>query len=253
MSRFQLTLVLFSLCTALLSQQIPIQFALTDTAGIELPNRTINVKTTLTSDTTSFAPEYQETNSVTTNQFGIASYWIGEGTSTTSSLYSNINSEWLNPNEVYYIVIKVDSTGFGYEDLATVLYRLPIIALKSIKSDSSDFSSTSDTALFSLYTDSSNYSVNSDSAVHALTSMFADSSSFSDSSDFSINSDTSALSLTSLYSDTSGYAVEIDSGAFNDSSATNEIQSLEQVLSEDSNAADLSIYNLKISLLGILS
>ena len=245
MSRFQLTLVLFSFCTALLSQQIPIQFALTDTAGIELPNRTINVKTTLTSDTTSFAPEYQETNSVTTNQFGIASYWIGEGTSTTSSLYSNINSEWLNPNEVYYIVIKVDSTGFGYEDLATVLYRLPIIALKSIKSDSSDFSSTSDTALFSLYTDSSNYSVNSDSAVHALTSMFADSSSFSDSSDFSINSDTSALSLTSLYSDTSGYAVEIDSGAFNDSSATNEIQSLEQVLSEDSNAADLSIYNLK--------
>lgn len=200
MSRYQLTLVLFSFCTALLSQQIPIQFALTDTAGIELPNRTINVKTTLTSDTTSFAPEYQETNSVTTNQFGIASYWIGEGTSTTSSLYSNINSEWLNPNEVYYIVIKVDSTGFGYEDLATVLYRLPIIALKSIKSDSSDFS---------------------------------------------INSDTSALSLTSLYSDTSGYAVEIDSGAFNDSSATNEIQSLEQVLSEDSNAADLSIYNLK--------
>jgi hypothetical protein len=75
--------------------------------------------------------------------------------------------------------------------------------------------------------------------------MFADSSSYSDSSDFSINSDTSALSLTSLYSDTSGYAVEIDSGAFNDSSATNEIQSLEQVLSEDSNAADLSIYNLK--------
>ena len=245
MSRYQLTLVLFSFCTALLSQQIPIQFALTDTAGIELPNRTINVKTTLTSDTTSFAPEYQETNSVTTNQFGIASYWIGEGTSTTSSLYSNINSEWLNPNEVYYIVIKVDSTGFGYEDLATVLYRLPIIALKSIKSDSSDFSSTSDTALFSLYSDSSNYSVNSDSAVHALTSMLADSSSFSDSSDFSINSDTSALSLTSLYSDTSGYAVEIDSGAFNDSSATNEIQSLEQVLSEDSNAADLSIYNLK--------
>jgi len=91
-SRYQLTLVLFSFCTALLSQQIPIQFALTDTAGIELPNRTINVKTTLTSDTTSFAPEYQETNSVTTNQFGIASYWIGEGTSTTSSLYSNINS-----------------------------------------------------------------------------------------------------------------------------------------------------------------
>ena len=98
MYRLRLHLLFLLLSLSAVGQQIPIQFALTDTAGIELQNRTVDIKATLTSDTTSFSPEYQETQSVTTNDFGIASFWIGEGNTTVSSSNSSINTNWLNPN-----------------------------------------------------------------------------------------------------------------------------------------------------------
>ena len=190
MFRFRLLAALLFISTIAVSQQIPIQFALTDTAGIELQNRTVNIKATLTSDTTSFTPEYQETQSVTTNDFGIASFWIGEGNTTMSSSNSSINTNWLNPNTDYFIVLQVDSTGGGYSDLATIRYKLPLVAVKSQSSDTSNFA------------------------------------------------------------DTSGYAMNIDIGAFKDSSVTNELQSLDQVLTIDSNANDNSIYNLKSLIIG---
>ena len=129
MYRFRLYLLFVVLALSAVGQQIPIQFALTDSAGIELQNRTIDVKATLTSDTVSVTPEYQETQSVTTNDFGIASFWIGEGNTTVSSSNSSINTNWLNPNTVYFIVLQVDSTGFGFNDLATIRYQLPLLLL----------------------------------------------------------------------------------------------------------------------------
>jgi hypothetical protein len=182
--RFRLLALLIFTSAIVAGQQIPIQFALTDTAGIELENRTVDVKATLTSDTTSFTPEYQETQSVTTNDFGIASFWIGEGNTTLSSSNSSINTNWLNPNTDYFIVLQVDSTGLGYNDLATISYQLPLVAVKSNNSDTASFA------------------------------------------------------------DTSGYSINIDPRAFSDSSAINEIQSLGEVLSVDSNASGKTIYNL---------
>lgn len=190
MFRFRLLAALLFISTIAVSQQIPIQFALTDTAGIELQNRTVNIKATLTSDTTSFTPEYQETHSVTTNDFGIASFWIGEGNITLASSNASINTNWLNPITDYYITLQVDSTGGGYSDLATIRYKLPLVAVKSQSSDTSNFA------------------------------------------------------------DTSGYALNIDIGAFMDSSVTNELQSLDQVLTIDSNANNNSIYNLKSLTIG---
>lgn len=190
MYHLRLPLLFLLLSLSAVGQQIPIQFALTDTAGIELQNRTVDVKATLTSDTTSFSPEYQETQSVTTNDFGIASFWIGEGNTTMSSSNSSINTNWLNPNIDYFIVLQVDSTGFGYNDLATIRYQLPLVAVKSQSSDSSNFA------------------------------------------------------------DTSGYALNIDIGAFKDSSNTNELQSLDQILTIDSNANNKSIHNLKSLIIG---
>lgn len=184
MFRFRLLALLIFTSAIVAGQQIPIQFALTDTAGIELENRTVGVKATLTSDTTSFTPEYQETQSVTTNDFGIASFWIGEGNTTLSSSNSSINTNWLNPNTDYFIVLQVDSTGLGYNDLATISYQLPLVAVKSNNSDTASFA------------------------------------------------------------DTSGYSINIDPRAFSDSSAINEIQSLGEVLSVDSNASGKTIYNL---------
>ena len=265
MYHLRLHLLFLLLSLSAVGQQIPIQFALTDTAGIELQNRTVDVKATLTSDTTSFSPEYQETQSVTTNDFGIASFWIGEGNTTMSSSNSSINTNWLNPNIDYFIVLQVDSTGFGYNDLATIRYQLPLVAVKSINADSSAYSQSADSSLFAnqsdqAYTaDTSLFANQSSQAYHAQTTDSSDFalradtsiySSASDSSFHSLVSDTSQLALIAEFSDTAGYSINIDPGAFSDSSTTNEIQSLEQVLAIDSNANNRSIYNVKSLIIG---
>lgn len=265
MYRLRLPLLFLLLSLSAVGQQIPIQFALTDTAGIELQNRTVDVKATLTSDTISFSPEYQETQSVTTNDFGIASFWIGEGNTTISSSNSSINTNWLNPNTDYFIVLQVDSTGFGYNDLATIRYQLPLVAIKAQNADSSNYARSADTSLFANQSnqahtaDTSQFANQSSQAYQAQT---ADSSEFalraetseysasSDSSFHSLVSDTAQLALIAEFSDTAGYSIDIDPGAFSDSSSTNEIQSLEQVLATDSNANNTSIYNLKSLTIG---
>ena len=250
MSRFRLLAALLFISTLAVSQQIPIQFALTDTTGIELQNRTVNIKATLTSDTTSFTPEYQETQSITTNDFGIASFWLGEGNTTLSSSYSNINANWLNPSTDYFIVLQVDSTGFGFNNLATIRYSLPLVAVKSKTSDTSVFARSSDTSLFANQSSQAYQAITADSSDFALR---ADTSSYSSSSYSSLHSlvsDTAQLALIAEFSDTAGYSITIDSGAYSDSSSTNEIQSLEQVLSIDSNANNTSIYNLKSLTIG---
>ena len=261
----RLPLLFLLLSLSAVGQQIPIQFALTDTAGIELQNRTVDVKATLTSDTTSFSPEYQETQSVTTNDFGIASFWIGEGNTTMSSSNSSINTNWLNPNIDYFIVLQVDSTGFGYNDLATIRYQLPLVAVKSINADSSAYSQSADSSLFAnqsdqAYTaDTSLFANQSSQAYHAQTTdssdfaLRADTSEYSSLSDLSLHSlvsDTAQLALIAEFSDTAAYSINIDPGAFSDSSSINEIQSLEQVLAIDSNANNRSIYNVKSLTIG---
>lgn len=256
MSRIGL-IALFILTTIFTNaQEIPVQFALTDTAGIELPNRSIAVRTSFTSDTLAIAPEYQETQSTITNQFGIASYWIGSGINTLSSTYDNISKDWINPSSLYYIVVEVDSTGSGYQDLATIQYRFPIIALKSSQADSALFSSYSDSSIYSQFSSfsfNSSHANNSDSASFSdssLQSQYADTSIYSLSSTYSIESGFASSSYYSSLADTAIYALQINSGAFKDSSARNEIQSIEQVLGVDSNANKKSIYNLKTLTIG---
>ena len=245
MCRFRLLTALLFISTIAVSQRIPIQFALTDTAGIELQNRTVNIKATLTSDTTSFSPEYQETQSVTTNDFGIASFWIGEGNTTLSSSNSSINTNWLNPNTDYFILLQVDSTGLGFDDLATIRYQLPLVAVKAQNADTSVYARSADTSLFSSQSNQAYQALTADTSDFALRADTSSYSAGSDSSLHSLASDTSQLALTAEFSDTAGYSITIDPGAYSDSSSTNEIQSLEQVLATDSNANNKSIYNLK--------
>ena len=257
--QFVLTLSMCLSWQQVFSQQIPFQFALTDTAGIELPNRTISVRTTFTTDTLSFQPEYQETQSVKTNQFGIASLWLGEGLYTLNSSYLAISTSWVNPESTYYLIVEVDSTNSGYQSLATLRYRFPMITVKAKNADSSSFAlnaSISDSAVYSRFSDTTIYAVASDSAAYAL---YADSTNYADlasNSIYSLNSDSAVYSRFSdttiyavasdsaKYSDTSGYAVSINSGAFADSSSLNEIQSIEQVLGVDSNANGRQLINL---------
>jgi len=248
--RFRLLAALLFISTIAVSQQIPIQFALTDTAGIELQNRTVNIKATLTSDTTSFTPEYQETQSVTTNDFGIASFWIGEGNTTMSSSNSSINTNWLNPNTDYFIVLQVDSTGGGYSDLATIRYKLPLVAVKSQNSDTSVYAQSADTSIYATQSNQANQALFSDTSDFALKTDSSSYSSTSTTSFHALTADTSQYTIFAKLSDTAGYSIAIDPGAFSDSSSINEIQSLEQVLAVDSNANNRSIYNVKSLTIG---
>lgn len=250
MFRFRLLAALLFISTIAVSQQIPIQFALTDTAGIELQNRTVNIKATLTSDTTSFTPEYQETQSVTTNDFGIASFWIGEGNITLSSSNASINTHWLNPMTDYFIVLGVDSTGGGYSDLATIRYKLPLVAVKSQNSDTSVYAQSSDTSIYATQSNQANQALLADTSDFALKTDSSSYSSTSATSFHALTADTSQFALATKFSDTAGYSIAIDPGAFSDSSSANEIQSLGQVLVVDSNAQNTSIYNLKSLTIG---
>ena len=96
------------------------------------------------------------------------------GSTTMSSSNSSINTNWLNPNTDYFIVLQVDSTGFGYNDLATIRYQLPLVAMKSMNADSSAYSKSADTSQFALiaeFSDTAGYSINIDEGA------FSDSSS----------------------------------------------------------------------------
>jgi hypothetical protein len=250
--RFRLLALLIFTSAIVAGQQIPIQFALTDTAGIELENRTVDVKATFTSDTVSIYPEYQEAQSIMTNEFGIASFWLGEGNATLSSSYNSINTDWLNPNLDYYIVIEIDSTGIGYEDLATIKYRLPLISMNALKSDSSDF------ALNTYFSDSSSISTQSISAIHSNTSDSSTFSNYSDTASLSLNAisstsasfaDTAAIAIQALKSDSASYSITSSfafNSEFSDSSNHSSVSdtSSYSIVSDSSNHAQTSNYAL---------
>ena len=61
MSRIGLIALFFVTTIFTNTQEIPVQFALKDTAGIELSNRSIDVHTSFTSDTLAIAHEHQKT------------------------------------------------------------------------------------------------------------------------------------------------------------------------------------------------
>ena len=235
------------------AQHIPIQFALTDSSGIEIPNKSVNIRASLTTDTAAFNPEYQETHVVVTNKFGIASFWLGSGISTFSSIQSEVNVSWLNPALTYYIELEIDSAGTGYSNFVTIPYRFSLVSVQANYADTSNYSLISDSSQYSIESD---FSTRSDYSDSSYLSVYADSSQFSSLSEFShfsTTSDSSELAYRaerSFFSDTSGFALNISLDAFKDSSISNELQSLKQVLEIDSNAHDKSIVNLKSVTIG---
>lgn len=88
--------------------------------GTLLSNATMNVRLTILSDTANSIIQYQELhNNVTTNQFGLFTLVIGQGTSTGAGLVTFTNIPWGTNNT--FFKIEVDN-GQGYFSMGTIKF-----------------------------------------------------------------------------------------------------------------------------------
>lgn len=121
--------LLFSVMTLHLSAQAPEAFnyqaVARDNSGNPLVSRSITVKISILSGSTSGTTVYSETHNVTTNQFGLFNLSIGTGT-VVSGTFSNIN--W--GSNSFYTKVEVDPNGgnsfqlLGTSQLLSVPYAL---------------------------------------------------------------------------------------------------------------------------------
>jgi hypothetical protein len=87
--------------------------------GVMLANKTLNVRISILGETASGPVQYQETHNVTTNQLGLFTLQIGNGTPVTGSF---AGVPWANANQ--FLKVEVDA-GSGFAVLGTT-------ALKSV-------------------------------------------------------------------------------------------------------------------------
>ena len=104
-------------------QGINYQAVARDSSGVELTNQALSIQLSIISDTTTLAISWQETHSVNTNDFGLFSVVIGQGTSTgvgSSLTFDSVN--WGSSN--HYIKTVVNGIDMGINKLMSVPYAL---------------------------------------------------------------------------------------------------------------------------------
>jgi len=120
---FILLLLLTSSLLAQVPQGIPYQAVIRDNAGAPLVNMPILVRFTLHQNTTDGAVEYQETQSATTNAFGVINTQFGTGTPTQGTFAGIV---WSNTSKFIQVEAN-DGTGFmdmGTQQMMSVPYAL---------------------------------------------------------------------------------------------------------------------------------
>jgi hypothetical protein len=116
---FTLASVLFSAITFAQSvpQGINYQAVARDAIGNELTNQSLTVKLSVISGSSSGTISWQETHAVTTNDFGLFTSVIGQGTSTGSGTSATFNLvDWGSAS--HYLKVEIDDGG-GYVDMGT--------------------------------------------------------------------------------------------------------------------------------------
>lgn len=112
-----LILIMFVMLAGLLFAQAPQSFqyqaVVRDASGTVLQSHAVNFQIEIISGPLPGTVEYIETHTATTNDFGIVTLSIGNGTTTGN--FGNIN--WGNAS--YFIKVEVDVTGSGYIYMGT--------------------------------------------------------------------------------------------------------------------------------------
>ena len=122
MKKILLVLIAISLSIVVFPQSVPqginYQAVARDSTGKELINNTLNVKLSVISGTSTGTISWQETHSVTTNDYGLFTVVIGNGTSTglgSSSTFDLV--DWGFGN--HFLKIEINDGGGTYIDMGT--------------------------------------------------------------------------------------------------------------------------------------
>ena len=121
MKKIKFTLVSSLICTIILAQTVPqginYQAIARDANGDVLMNQTLTIQFSVISDITTSAVSWQETHTVTTNDYGLFTAIIGQGATTSAGSSATFDViEW----GVYNHSLKVEiDYGNGYIDMGT--------------------------------------------------------------------------------------------------------------------------------------
>jgi hypothetical protein len=133
-------IALFLLITNIAFSQAPNSFKyqsmIRKIDGSALANQTVNVKISILKGNTSGESVYSESNSVSSNAFGVVSFNIGEGSNQSGSI-SNI--DW--SSDSYFVKIEMDETGGNNYALSSISQLLSVpYALNANSVNSIDWS-----------------------------------------------------------------------------------------------------------------
>ncbi len=214
MKRFFLLLAvsfIFFKVQAQVPQFVCYQAVATDQAGHELISQNIKLRLSVLKGNLTGSEEWVETQSMTTDGFGLFDLLIGNGTRTSGAQQSFSNIKW--GADKYYLKVEMDIVGgnnfvlMGTTQLVSVPY-----ALYSDKSNTSIYADSSRIALkayTAFYSDSSRVSTKSYYSDSSRISKSAYNAYTSDSSRVAKNSYTSNVSYNSYHSDTASFAFAI--------------------------------------------
>ena len=121
MKKTILTLASVLFCAITFAQTVPqginYQGVARDANGDELTNQNLTVKLSVISGSSTGTVSWQETHAVTTNDFGLFTAVIGQGTSTGSGSSATFNVvDW--GAAVHYLKVEIDA-GSGFADMGT--------------------------------------------------------------------------------------------------------------------------------------
>ena len=127
MKKITLTIISMIFCAITFAQSVPqginYQAVARDASGVELTNQTLTIQLSVMSGSSTGSVSWQETHSVTTNDFGLFTAVIGGGTSTgggTSATFDDV--DWGSAN--HYIKVEMNGIDMGTTQMMSVPYAL---------------------------------------------------------------------------------------------------------------------------------
>jgi hypothetical protein len=127
MKKTRLTLLSILFCAITFAQSVPqginYQAVSRDASGAVLMNQTLTIQFSVISDITTSAVSWQETHSVTTNDYGLFTAIIGQGTSTSVGSSTTFDLvDW--GSTTHFLKVEMDGVDMGTTQLMSAPYSL---------------------------------------------------------------------------------------------------------------------------------
>ena len=127
MKKILLTLLSILFCAITFAQSVPqginYQAVARDASGAVLMNQALTIQFSVISDITTSAVSWQETHSVSTNDYGLYTAIIGQGTSTNGGSSSTFDVvDW--GSTTHFLKVEMDGVDMGTTQLMSAPYSL---------------------------------------------------------------------------------------------------------------------------------